>query len=54
VASPPGLGSSAQNAPIAFTTTHWSVVAAAQGRSPAADEALENSAALTGGRFTDS
>lgn len=25
----------------AFTTTHWSVVLAAQGRSPAADEALE-------------
>jgi RNA polymerase sigma factor (sigma-70 family) len=41
VASPPGLGSSAQNAPIAFATTHWSVVVAAQGRSPAADEALE-------------
>src|SRR5437667_2515175 len=25
----------------AFTTTHWSVVLTAQGRSPAADEALE-------------
>src|SRR5438128_11351774 len=25
----------------AFVTTHWSVVLAAQGRSPAADEALE-------------
>jgi RNA polymerase sigma factor (sigma-70 family) len=41
VASPPGLGSSAQNAPVAFATTQWSVVVAAQGRSPAADEALE-------------
>ncbi len=30
-----------ENGPIAFTTTHWSVVLAAQGRSPAADEALE-------------
>ncbi len=26
---------------VAFTTTHWSVVLAAQTRSPAADEALE-------------
>jgi len=26
---------------VAFVTTHWSVVLAAQGRSPAADEALE-------------
>lgn len=26
----------------AFVTTHWSVVLAAQGQSPAADEALEN------------
>jgi RNA polymerase sigma factor (sigma-70 family) len=33
--------SSAQKAPIAFTTTHWSVVLEAQGRSPAAQEALE-------------
>ena len=27
---------------VAFTTTHWSIVLAAQGRSPAAEEALEN------------
>src|SRR6266446_8651404 len=26
---------------VAFVTTHWSVVLTAQGRSPAADEALE-------------
>jgi hypothetical protein len=26
----------------AFVTTHWSVVLTAQGRSPAAEEALEN------------
>jgi RNA polymerase sigma factor (sigma-70 family) len=32
---------SSQNGPIAFTTTHWSVVLAAQGPSPAAEEALE-------------
>ena len=32
---------SAQNGVVAFTTTHWSVVLAAQDRSPAADEALE-------------
>jgi len=30
-----------QNGPVAFTTTHWSVVLSAQGQSPAADEALE-------------
>jgi len=30
-----------QNGPVAFTTTHWSVVLTAQGRSPGADEALE-------------
>jgi len=35
------IGGSAQNGAVAFTTTHWSVVLAAQGRSPAADEALE-------------
>src|SRR6266403_1587655 len=28
--------------PVAFTTTHWSVVLTAQGESPAAHEALEN------------
>jgi DNA-directed RNA polymerase specialized sigma24 family protein len=30
-----------QNGAVAFTTTHWSMVLTAQGRSPAADEALE-------------
>lgn len=33
--------SKAQNAAVAFTTTHWSVVMEAQGDSPAAQEALE-------------
>ena len=28
--------------PVAFTTTHWSVVLTAQDESPAAHEALEN------------
>jgi RNA polymerase sigma-70 factor (ECF subfamily) len=32
---------SAQSEAAAFVTTHWSVVLTAQGRSPAADEALE-------------
>jgi len=32
---------SANHSPVAFTTTHWSVVLAAQGPSPAAEEALE-------------
>jgi len=41
VTSLTGVGGSAQNGAVAFTTTHWSVVLAAQGRSPAADEALE-------------
>jgi RNA polymerase sigma factor (sigma-70 family) len=41
VTSAVGVGGSAQNGAMAFTTTHWSVVLAAQGRSPAADEALE-------------
>jgi RNA polymerase sigma-70 factor (ECF subfamily) len=36
-----GIGSSAQNGGVAFTTTHWSVVLEAQGNSPAAREALE-------------
>jgi RNA polymerase sigma factor (sigma-70 family) len=31
----------AENGAVAFATTHWSVVLTAQGRSPAADEALE-------------
>ena len=30
-----------QDGPVAFTTTHWSVVLAAQGPSPAAEKALE-------------
>jgi len=36
-----GVGGSPHNGPIAFTTTHWSVVLQAQGQSPAAQEALE-------------
>ena len=35
------ISASAQTWPVAFTTTHWSVVLEAQGQSPAADEALE-------------
>jgi RNA polymerase sigma-70 factor (ECF subfamily) len=41
VTSLTGIGGSAQNGAVAFATTHWSVVLTAQGRSPAADEALE-------------
>jgi RNA polymerase sigma factor (sigma-70 family) len=41
VTSLTGVSGGAQNGAVAFTTTHWSVVLAAQGRSPAADEALE-------------
>jgi len=41
VTSVTGVGGGLQNGPVAFTTTHWSVVLAAQGQSPAADEALE-------------
>jgi len=41
VTSLTGVGGSAQNGPVAFTTTHWSVVLEAQGESPAAQEALE-------------
>jgi RNA polymerase sigma factor (sigma-70 family) len=41
VTSLTGVGSNARNGAVAFTTTHWSVVLTAQGRSPAADEALE-------------
>jgi RNA polymerase sigma factor (sigma-70 family) len=41
VTSAVGAGGSAQNGAMAFTTTHWSVVLTAQGRSPAADDALE-------------
>ncbi len=36
-----GIAPSTQNGAAAFTTTHWSVVLAAQGPSPAAEEALE-------------
>jgi len=35
------IAPSSQNGAAAFTTTHWSVVLAAQGASPAAQEALE-------------
>ena len=35
------IGGNAHHGPIAFTTTHWSVVLEAQGESPAAKEALE-------------
>src|SRR3954454_23543151 len=41
VTSLTGVGGSAPNGPVAFTTTHWSVVLEAQGESPAAQEALE-------------
>src|SRR5438034_5545934 len=34
-------GDRARNGAVAFATTHWSIVLTAQGRSPAADEALE-------------
>jgi RNA polymerase sigma factor (sigma-70 family) len=40
-ASRRGIGQSTQNGAVAFATTHWSVVLAAQGQSPAAQEALE-------------
>ena len=40
-ASGDGISLRAQTWPVAFTTTHWSVVLEAQGQSPAADEALE-------------
>ncbi len=35
------IGPSTQNGRVAFTTTHWSVVLAAQGASPAAQAALD-------------
>jgi RNA polymerase sigma factor (sigma-70 family) len=35
------VGGGAQSGAMAFATTHWSVVLTAQGRSPAAQEALE-------------
>jgi RNA polymerase sigma factor (sigma-70 family) len=36
-----GICGTAQNAAVAFVTTRWSMVLTAQGKSPAADEALE-------------
>jgi RNA polymerase sigma factor (sigma-70 family) len=41
VTSLSAIDRSIQNGPVAFTTTHWSVVLEAQGQSPAAQEALE-------------
>ena len=41
VTSPTGIGSSTRNGAVAFATTHWSMVLAAQGESPAAEKALE-------------
>jgi len=41
VTSLTGVDSSPRNGAVAFTTTHWSVVLAAQGPSPAAQAALE-------------
>ena len=35
------IGGNAHHGPVAFTTTHWSMVLEAQGESPAAQEALE-------------
>ena len=35
------IGGIADQGPVAFTTTHWSMVLQAQGQSPAAQEALE-------------
>jgi len=41
VTSLSAIGGNAYHGPAAFTTTHWSVVLAAQDESPAAQEALE-------------
>jgi RNA polymerase sigma-70 factor (ECF subfamily) len=41
VTSLTAIGGNTKNGPVTFTTTHWSVVLAAQGESPAAQEALE-------------
>jgi DNA-directed RNA polymerase specialized sigma24 family protein len=41
VTSLPAIGGSANHGPVAFTTTHWSVVLEAQGPTPAAQAALE-------------
>jgi RNA polymerase sigma factor (sigma-70 family) len=35
------IGETADHGPVAFTTTHWSIVLEAQGESPAAQDALE-------------
>jgi RNA polymerase sigma factor (sigma-70 family) len=40
-ASGNAIGETTRGGPIAFATTHWSVVLAAQGHSPTAQEALE-------------
>jgi RNA polymerase sigma factor (sigma-70 family) len=42
VGSQRAFGPGSQEAGVAFVTTHWSVVLAAQGQSPAAEEALAN------------
>jgi RNA polymerase sigma factor (sigma-70 family) len=41
VTSLSAIGVDARQGPAAFTTTHWSVVLQAQGKSPAAEKALE-------------
>ena len=41
VTSLSAFGGNAHHGPVAFTTTHWSVVLEAQGESPAAQQALE-------------
>ncbi len=41
VSSLTGVGACAPNGAVAFTTTQWSVVLDAQGKSPSAEEALE-------------
>ena len=41
VTSLTGVGGNAQHGPVAFATTHWSVVLEAQGPTPAAQAALE-------------
>jgi RNA polymerase sigma-70 factor (ECF subfamily) len=41
VTSLTAIGGIADQGPVAFTTTHWSMVLQAQGQSPAAQEALE-------------
>ena len=41
VTSLTAIGGNARHSPVAFTTTHWSVVLAAQGSTPAAQAALD-------------